>query len=155
MTDSPELRQFLADQDLEDYCYINHIAVNYRGSDRPGNGRLSKWLRQLSFLEEFQDGAGQSCVRLRKAQTGKERRRRLIGPRRPRRLLAPYRRRRWKPLLFAPCRPWRPQAPCHRRVSILGRRRPRESGLRLQCGRHSAQAAGPRKRSPTVAERGA
>ena len=70
MSDSPELRQFLADWQLEDYCYINHIAVNYRGSDRPGKGRLSRWLQQLSFLEEFQDGAGQACVRLREARTG-------------------------------------------------------------------------------------
>ena len=70
MSDSPELRQFLADGQLEDYCYINHIAVNYRGSDRPGKGRLSRWLQQLSFLEEFQDGAGQACVRLREARTG-------------------------------------------------------------------------------------
>ena len=50
--DSPEVLQFLLDQKLQDHCYVGHIAVNYRGSDRPGKDRLQKWLQQLSFLDQ-------------------------------------------------------------------------------------------------------
>ena len=41
------------------------MGENYEGTDRPGKGKLQKWLEQLSFLETFQDDAGVVCVRVR------------------------------------------------------------------------------------------
>ena len=59
MVSALELQVWLVEQELGEYCYINHIAVNYKRDDRPtGKGKFRRWLKQLSFLEEFQDGEG-------------------------------------------------------------------------------------------------
>ena len=62
--DSPGLRQFLIEEQLQYYCYVNHIAINYRGDDRPRQG-FESWLEQLSFLEKFTDDHGEACVIMR------------------------------------------------------------------------------------------
>ena len=62
--DSPGLRRFLIEQGLENYCYISHIAINYRGDDRPNQG-FQSWLERLLFLERFIDEDGKDCVRVR------------------------------------------------------------------------------------------
>ena len=41
------------------------MGENYEGTDRPGKGKLQKWLEQLSFLEKFQDDEDVACVRVR------------------------------------------------------------------------------------------
>ena len=69
--DSTELLQFLIEQELQDHCYVSHIADKYKGSDRPQKG-LVKWLQRLSFLEEFQDSDGMQCVRIRTEATRQE-----------------------------------------------------------------------------------
>ena len=59
MVGAPGLHAWLVGEGLEEHCYIKHIAVNYKESDRPtGKGKFRRWLKQLSFLEEFQDGEG-------------------------------------------------------------------------------------------------
>ena len=66
MVSAPELQVWLLEQELGEYCYIIHIAVDYNGDDRPtGKGKFRRWLKQLSFLMEFQDGEGKECVRLK------------------------------------------------------------------------------------------
>ena len=69
-SDSPGLRLFLVQQGLQHYCYIKHIAEDYKEQDAPakGKGRLkhfTEWLRQLSFLSHFTDNTGEPCVRMR------------------------------------------------------------------------------------------
>ena len=67
--DSPGLRRFLIEQGLQNYCYISHIAINYRGDDRPKK-RLESWLERLFFLERFIDEDGKDCVRVRNHPIG-------------------------------------------------------------------------------------
>ena len=67
--DSPGLRRFLIEQGLENYCYINYIAMNDRGDDRPKQG-FQSWLERLLFLERFIDEDGKDCVRVRNHPIG-------------------------------------------------------------------------------------
>ena len=51
---------FVEQDDLEEYCYVTHIATNYDGVDGPTRGakrlkRMEEWLRQVDFLEFFTD----------------------------------------------------------------------------------------------------
>ena len=62
--DSPGLRRFLIEQGLQHYCYVNRIAINDRGDDRPKKG-LERSLERLPFLEKFIDEDGKDCVRVR------------------------------------------------------------------------------------------
>ena len=54
----------MIEQGLQNYCYISHIAINYRGDDRPKQG-FERRLEQLSFLEQFTDDQQKACVRMR------------------------------------------------------------------------------------------
>ena len=66
MVNSPGLWKFLHEQELQNGCFVFHIASNYWGPDRPssGKGKLKKWLKTLSFLEVYTDASGELCVRL-------------------------------------------------------------------------------------------
>ena len=66
MVHSPGLWQFLHEEELQNGCFVMHIALNYWGPDRPssGKGKLKKWLNTLSFLEVYTDASGELCVRL-------------------------------------------------------------------------------------------
>ena len=66
MVHSPGLWQFLHEEELQNGCFVKHIALNYWGTDRPksGKGKFKKWLKTLSFLEVYTDASGELCVRL-------------------------------------------------------------------------------------------
>ena len=66
MVHSPGLWEFLHEQELQNGCFVMHIALNYWGPDRPSSGKrkFKKWLNTRSFLKVYTDASGELCVRL-------------------------------------------------------------------------------------------